>query len=212
MLIRYYDHALFTLETLDGTLIAFDPYDASVGYPLPVLAPDIVLMSHDHRDHGNRALFPNAKTYLTAPGAYRLGDIRITGVAAFHDDEGGQKRGRNTLFRVEADGLNIVHLGDLGHMLSKEQLKALGRVDILFVPMGGHYTIDATAALKVMEDIAARVTIPMHFKTKVNAAWPIGALDTFTRFFDTIPEPMPIVRVMKEDIMCLPPVIVMKRM
>lgn len=212
MLIRYYGHSLFTLETADGVLMAFDPFDEKVGYPLPKLAPQIVLMSHAHMDHANRALFERADVFLTEPGGYKPGKgILITGIAAFHDDMMGQKRGSNVLFKVEADGLTLLHLGDLGHRLTAQQLKAIGRVDILFLPVGGHYTIDAITAKEVMEQISPRVAIPMHYKTAVNPHAPISELNAFTRYFDTIPAPMPIVRVTKEDVACLPGVITMDR-
>jgi Predicted Zn-dependent hydrolases of the beta-lactamase fold len=212
MLIRYYGHSLFTLETEGGTLIAFDPFDAHVGYPLPKLNPDVVLMSHAHSDHGNRALFENAQTVIDAAGVYPLkSGIEVTGIKAWHDAEQGIKRGPNILFKVQADGLTVAHLGDLGHELDEAQLKALGRVDILFLPVGGFYTIDALTAKKVMEQVSPRITIPMHYKTEVNAEWPIAALDAFTRYFNTIPAAMPILRVTKEDIACAASVCVMER-
>ncbi len=212
MLIRYYGHSLFTLETETGTLIAFDPFNDHVGYPLPRFNPQIVLMSHAHSDHGNRELFPGAKVYLNEPGVYAPEKgVKVTGTASFHDDQQGALRGSNILFKVEADGLIVAHLGDLGTELNNEQLKALGRVDVLFIPVGGYYTIDGLTAKKVMEQVSPRITIPMHYKTEATASWPIGALDTFTRYFDSIPAPMPVLRVTKEDIACAAPVIVMER-
>lgn len=213
MLIRYYGHSLFTLETENGTLLAFDPFDDHVGYPLPKLNPEVVLMSHGHSDHGYRELFPDAQTVIDGPGDARLKNgIRVTGIPSFHDDKQGILRGNNTLFKVQADGLTVVHLGDLGHALEAEQLKALGRVDVLLLPVGGHYTIDALTAKRVMEQVSPKITIPMHYKTEVNADWPIAALDAFTRYFDSIPKAMPILRITKEDIDCAAKVIVMERM
>jgi len=212
MLIRYYGHSLFTMETENGTLVAFDPFDSHVGYPMPSLKPDAVLMSHGHSDHGYRDLFPKAETVIDAPGDYRLKNgVHVTGIPAFHDDAQGAQRGNNTLYKVQSDGLTVVHLGDLGHALDEAQLNAIGRADILFLPVGGHYTIDALLAKRVMEQISPKITIPMHYKTDVNADWPIAALDAFTRYFDSIPKAMPILRVTKEDIGCAAKVIVMER-
>lgn len=185
MELRYYGHATFGL-TSGGKTIVIDPFNDDIGYPKPTVTPDAVVISHEHFDHNNvglvqgspkviRGLAQEGKTWATVDE--RVGSVRITGVPTYHDAEQGAARGKNTVTIFEAEGLRVVHLGDLGHLLTDEQVKAIGKVDVLMIPMGGHYTIGPAEADKVIAQLKPRVVIPMHFKTKVNEGWPIGTLD-----------------------------------
>lgn len=210
MLIRYYGHSFFTIENEKGKLIAFDPFDESVGYRLPRLEPDIVLISHAHFDHSNASLFPDGTTIIAQAGSYiPVLDVKVTGIDTFHDDKQGILRGGNVCFKVETDNLTFLHLGDLGHALEDSHLKQIGRVDVLFLPVGGHYTIDAFWAKRIKEQISPRITIPMHYKTDVNESSPIQPVSAFTDYYSAIPKAMPILRITKNDITCVPQIVVM---
>jgi L-ascorbate metabolism protein UlaG (beta-lactamase superfamily) len=187
MQITYLGHATFLLSA-DGTTLLIDPYDEKVGYPIPSVEADAVLVSHEHGDHTNVAMAKGKPQVLRglADGNWRtivkqpLGKITVSSVPTYHDDTQGSQRGRNTVFILEGEGLRIVHLGDLGHGLDHSQATAIGHPDVLMIPVGGHYTIDAAQAKQIIEQLQPKVVIPMHYKTEVNAGWPIGALEGFT--------------------------------
>lgn len=187
MELRYYGHAMFGL-TSGGTTIVIDPFNDDIGYPKPDVAPGAVVISHEHFDHSNaglvrgrprviRGLAEEGKTWAKLDE--RVGPVRITGVPTYHDGEQGVARGKNTIAIFEAEEMRVVHLGDLGHVLSEDQARAIGSVDVLMIPVGGFYTIGPAEADQVIAQLGPRVVIPMHFKTEVNASWPIGTLDQF---------------------------------
>lgn len=185
MKITYLGHATFLLET-GGTRILIDPYDAKVGYPMPRVAPALVLISHEHGDHNHLAMAQGQPRVIRglADGQWRtvketVDGVAISSVPTYHDAAQGKDRGRNTVFVIEAEGLRIVHLGDLGHGLDEPTAQAIGRPDVLMIPVGGHYTIDAAQAHAVVARLRPGVVIPMHYKTEVNAGWPIGPVDAF---------------------------------
>ena len=190
MELTYFGHASFLLRAADGTTILIDPYDASCGYPLPDAAPTAVTVSHEHFDH-NFVLGvkgePRVIRGLASEGNEwaqvdeRVGQTRITTVPTYHDDSHGTQRGRNAVFIFEVDGLRVVHAGDLGHLLDSKQAHAIGRPDVLMIPIGGHYTIGPGEAEAVIASLNPRLVIPMHYKTETTAGWPIGALDDFLR-------------------------------
>ena len=164
MKLRYYGHSCFSLQ-FDGCTVVTDPFDGSVGYPLCTAAADIALTSHDHFDHNAVQFLSGSPRRIQEPGRYSLGGLDITGVASWHDPDQGAKRGPNTIFRIEGDGLRIVHLGDLGHALSAKQIAEIGPVDILMIPVGGYFTIDTPQAIEIVRQIRPRTAIAMHFKT-----------------------------------------------
>ena len=152
--------------------ILIDPFDETVGLKVPFLSADILCITHDHRDHNNKKAVkgPSAgsgqeKTFLIdGPGEYEVKEVFIQGISAFHDDEQGAKRGSNTIYTIEAEGMRLCHLGDLGEReLTAEQLEEIGDVDILMIPVGGVYTISAKEAGKIISQIEPRVVIPMHY-------------------------------------------------
>lgn len=187
MQITYLGHATFLLSS-DGTKILIDPYDEKVGYPIPAVDADAVLVSHEHGDHTNVAMAKGKPQVVRglSDGDWRkivkqpVGKVTVSSVPTYHDDTQGSQRGRNTVFIIEGEGLRIVHLADLGHMLDNSQATAIGHPDVVMIPVGGHFTIDAAQAKQVLDQIQPRVVIPMHYKTEVNAGWPIGPLDNFT--------------------------------
>lgn len=189
MELRYYGHAMFGLS-VSGTTIVIDPFNDEIGYPRPAVSADAVVITHEHADHSNvglvggaprvlRGLAQEGKTWARLDE--HVGPVRMTGVATYHDDQQGSARGKNTVVIFEAEGLRVVHLGDLGHLLSDEQARAIGRADVLIIPVGGYYTIGPAEADTVIAQLEPRVVIPMHFKTEVNASWPIGTLDDYLK-------------------------------
>ena len=212
MLIQHIGHAEFLITTESGFRIVTDPYDASTGYPVKKLEADGVLVSHHHHDHdavesiaGYPQVIDYAGLHTFAPG------ITVTGIQADHDDAGGTKRGKTLLFLLEAENLRLVHLGDLGTLLDAAQLEALGRVDVLMIPVGGFYTIDAAQAKDVVEQLDPRIVIPMHYRTEYNADWPIHPVDEFTGLFDPAQTRTggEALRVTRGDLDCHPRIIVL---
>ncbi len=180
--VRYYGQSFFVLTTASGLRIAIDPY-GEIGYPLPAVEGDVVLITHEHRDHNNAGLIRGATQVLralTADGRdytriyARIGDALIYSVASFHDNDSGTVRGLNGIFVVETAGIRFAHLGDLGqHALSENQARAIGRVDVLMIPVGGApFTIGAREATQITALLRPRIVIPMHYKTAVRPDWP----------------------------------------
>jgi L-ascorbate metabolism protein UlaG (beta-lactamase superfamily) len=183
--ITYLGHAAFLLES-GSNRILIDPYDDKVGYPMPQVDAAAVLVSHEHSDHNNLAMAkgkPHIIRGLTEGKWHTVKETvdgtQITSVPTYHDDTKGSQRGLNTVFIIEAEGLRVVHLGDLGHPLDDSAASAIGRPDVLMIPVGGHYTIDAEGARGVVTRLHPGIVIPMHYKTEVNAGWPIGPIDAF---------------------------------
>lgn len=165
MKLKWYGHACFGMEFSGGPNVVADPFDESVGYPLCGAKADIVTTSHGHFDHNYTASLEGDPTKINRTGLFTFDDLLLQGVASYHDDEDGAKRGSNIIYIFESDGLRIAHLGDLGHEPNLKQYAALVNIDVLLIPIGGFYTIDTETAMKVIEEINPKITIPMHFKT-----------------------------------------------
>ena len=171
MKLTWYGHSCFLLETAEGSAV-FDPYaPGSVpGWRMPALRADRALCSHGHSDHN------------WAEGVTLTGEtprFKVETLDTWHDEKKGRQRGANTIHVVEAEGKRIAHLGDLGHELKPEQLAALGRIDVLMLPVGGFFTIDAKQAQRVAEAIGAPVVIPMHYRGKGFGYDKIGPVEDF---------------------------------
>jgi len=178
--ITFYGHALFMITTSEDKKIGTDPYDEQIKDPLPDINADIVTSSHDHYDHANISLFKGNPTIINTPGETVIGNIRFFGISTFHDETGGSLRGKNIIYIIETDGIRIAHLGDLGHIPDDKQLKDLQGIDILMIPVGGVYTINAVQALDIINVLKPKVAIPMHYKsvdTKLN----VDEVSSFTR-------------------------------
>ena len=207
MLIQHIGHAEFLIETESGMRIVTDPYDAGCGYPVKKLKADAALVSHGHHDHNATDTLEGLKTVVDRAGVFTPAkDVRVTALKSFHDEEQGRKRGETLLFLLETEGLRIVHLGDLGCMPEEEQIRQLARPDVLMIPVGGFYTIDGKTARTLAEKLQARVTLPMHYKTKYNADGPISGPE---EFLEGIPEndirrDIEVLRITKADRECQP--------
>lgn len=163
MEISWVGHACFGLKGKTACLVT-DPYDTqATGLKLPKLTADIVTVSHSHSDHANLRAIEGSPYVISGPGEYEIKEINVLGVAAYHDNKNGEQRGKNTIYNITMDGINIAHMGDLGHVLSSDQIEELGAVDVLLIPVGGVYTIDPHQAAKVTAELEPKVVIPMHY-------------------------------------------------
>ncbi len=163
MEITYLGHASFKIRAKLATLIT-DPFDPSVGLKFPKhLTADIVTVSHDHPDHNATSEIDGSPFIIRGPGEYEISGVSVVGLSSFHDESRGSERGKNTIYRIEIEGVSIVHLGDLGHPLTTGDVEALNGVDILLVPTGGFYTIDAKTAAQIVHEVDPYIVIPMHF-------------------------------------------------
>ena len=170
MKFKWYGHSAFGITTAGGVHICTDPYipgsyDGAIAYAPIADACDVVLQSHDHDDHAGAGELSGNPVVSRGPGKHEAAGIKFVGTPTFHDESGGSERGPNTVFTFEADGIKVAFLGDLGHVLSAEQLAAIGPVDVVLAPVGGFFTIDAAAATEVAGQLGAKVVIPMHYKT-----------------------------------------------
>jgi L-ascorbate metabolism protein UlaG (beta-lactamase superfamily) len=168
MKIRYLGHAAFAITSNKGIKIITDPYapDPGLTYGEINESADIVTVSHSHTDHNNVAAVKGNPEVVDQAGRSEAKGIEFNGVASYHDDAGGSLRGNNTIFCFAVDGIRVCHLGDLGHLLDDNQLKEIGEVDILLIPVGGKFTIDGKAATEVCDQLKPRVIIPMHYRTE----------------------------------------------
>ena len=211
MIVRYYGHSMFMLQTEGGVTLVTDPYGDFYDYPRQKLRADLVTVSHQHHDHNGLQMLTGTYTLFDHPGRFpQTQGIAITGLESLHDNANGTLRGANTIFRIELEGLNVVHLGDLGQIPTEAQRKAIGTPDVLMVPVGGIYTLDANAAYQTVQMLAPKVVIPMHYKTAFSAAMPIADEMPFLGCMRAQPEPMPLCRITKGDIGERPAVITLR--
>ncbi len=165
MTIKWYGHSCFLMTTEKGLRILTDPCDESTGYRLSNIMADVVTISHDHFDHNYFAAVSGEPVCINQPGEYTVGEVNIAGFPVWHDDQKGALRGENIIYLYDVEGMRIAHLGDLGHMLEEDTLRAMGKVDVLLAPVGGTYTIDHTVACAIANATHTSVLIPMHYKT-----------------------------------------------
>jgi len=165
MKVKWLGHSCFSLTTSQGTVVVTDPYDESVGYGRPGVDAHLVTVSHDHHDHNCLEALGEVGQVAARQEETCVRDVKVIPFASWHDDAQGKKRGANLIYVIEADGVRLAHLGDLGHPLSVEQIEALGKLDALLIPVGGVYTIDGVQAAQLALAAGARVTVAMHFMT-----------------------------------------------
>lgn len=162
--ITWLGHASFRIKG-KGASIVTDPFDfKTVGLKFPRVEADIVTVSHHHFDHDQVQVVGGDPFVVDGPGEYEVKGVSIFGIQTYHDNKNGAERGTNTVYSIVIDGIRVCHLGDLGHKLSSEQLGEIGNVDVLFVPVGGFYTIDSVEASEAILVIDPKVVIPMHYK------------------------------------------------
>ena len=176
--IRWHGHSCFEI-TNDVTIVT-DPHDGrSIGIPAPTVTADIILVSHNHYDHNSvKTVEKDTSKVVTDERKRTIGPIQIMGVPAYHDTAHGQRRGTMTLFKFICDDVTFCHLGDLGHELDEKTIQQIGKIDILFIPVGGNYTIDADQAWRVMEALKPKITIPMHYRIE-GLSIPVAGVEPF---------------------------------
>jgi len=163
--VTYFGHSMFLVQDEQNQLVT-DPFDESVGYPLPEVEAKVVLVSHDHFDHNNASLVKGARHIIRKTEPFIMGSLKIEGCRSYHDAFQGKKRGENIIFKWHMSGVTFAHMGDYGEEeLTDKQLKFLSETDVLMVPVGGVYTIDCRKAREFVEQINPSVAIPMHYKT-----------------------------------------------
>ena len=182
MNIKWLGHSCFLITSKEGLRIITDPYAVGGGINYSPIneSADIVLVSHNHADHNNISAVQGRPEAIKGNGIKSAKGIQFRGIATYHDTSQGKQRGPNTIFCFNLDGIRLCHLGDLGHVLNREQVEQVGAVDILFIPVGGVYTIDAANASQVCEQLKPKVVIPMHFKTS-KCDYPIATVEDFLK-------------------------------
>jgi len=184
MKITWLGHASFLIQSEETCLIT-DPFAKRVGYPIYAGRADIATVSHDHYDHNAVELLQGEPQVVNQTGEFSVDGMQITGLATWHDKQQGKERGRNIIFKIVAEGIAILHLGDLGHGLTPELAAQLGAIDILMVPVGGRYTVDADEAFAIVELLKPRIIIPMHYKTPL-CTINLAPVEGFTMKFDRV--------------------------
>lgn len=181
MRICWHGHSCF--EISNNETIVIDPHDGrSIGLRKPEASADVVLISHDHYDHNAARVVSkrNAKI-LTEPKSYRNKRVQIKGFSSFHDEMEGAKRGLNLMFKVSTEGINLLHCGDLGHVPDPKLAEKIGEVDIIFIPIGGVFTIGASTAWEVIRALKPKVAIPMHYNV-TGLSMPLDGPEKFLKY------------------------------
>lgn len=165
MEITHLGHASFKIRGKNVNLVT-DPFDPQMlGLKFPKIEVDVVTISHDHGDHNFISAVEGIPVIISGPGEYEVKGAKVIGVSTYHDGQQGKERGKNTVYRILIDGVSIVHCGDLGHKFDDSQLEIVSGANILMIPVGGFYTIDAAIASEVVSQIDPDIIIPMHYST-----------------------------------------------
>jgi len=179
MEIYWLGQSCFKIKSKEITLIT-DPYSPEIGLKMPKLEADIVTISHNHFDHNYLKGVSGEPFVVDGPGEYEFKGVNINGILSYHDEKKGEERGYNTIYLIEMEGLRICHLGDLGHILSDKIIDQLDGVDILMIPVGGFYTINAQKASAVINQINPKIIIPMHYKID-GLSFELDSVDKFCK-------------------------------
>jgi L-ascorbate metabolism protein UlaG (beta-lactamase superfamily) len=189
MKIKWLGHSAFLITTASGIKIITDPYNTGSGInykPINETA-EIVTISHDHRDHNNFSVVKGSPVVLREEGTHFVKGTEIKALSVYHDSTAGGQRGNNLMFCFKAEGIVVCHAGDLGHTLSPGQINEIEKVDILLIPIGGYYTINAQEANLVIKALSPRLIIPMHYKTgKID--FPIEGIQPFLKGLENVHE------------------------
>jgi L-ascorbate metabolism protein UlaG (beta-lactamase superfamily) len=186
MTITWYGQSCFRIEAKEGSIL-IDPFSKEIGLKPPRIKDDVVLVTHQHMDHNNIEDANPEAFIIQNPGEYENHGIAIRGIQTFHDNKEGTERGLNTVYVIKAEDMTIAHLGDLGHTLTDKQIEDIGDVDIVMIPVGGTYTIDAKTAVEVINQIEPKVVIPMHYKVD-GLGVPLDPPEKFVKELGLTPE------------------------
>ncbi len=202
MIITWQGHSCFKLQDKagpDGVTVVTDPFNKESGLKVPNFEADIVTVSHQHEDHNNTEALRGTPFIIDCAGEYDFKGVLIEGVDSYHDDKNGTERGTNVIYRFEIDDISVTHLGDLGHVLTDAQLEKLAGTDILLIPVGGHYTLDAKKAVEVISQIEPRIVIPMHYKTK-DVKYDLDEIEKFIKEIGLTPIMEEKLKISKKDL------------
>lgn len=183
MEIEWLGHSCFKITKSTGTVIITDPYKSYVGFGMPKISGDIVTVSHGHDDHNNIEGVGGDFLLIDKPDVVTCKGVTIMGFKSFHDSVEGKLRGENIVFKYSVDGMDICHLGDIGENCSVDLINDIMPIDVLLIPVGGKYTIDAERAKAYVDALMPSIVIPMHYRTK-NCAFDIDKLDNFLKLFN----------------------------
>jgi L-ascorbate metabolism protein UlaG (beta-lactamase superfamily) len=205
MQIIWKGHSFFQILTNPGkdaqVVLAIDPFSESIGLKPSQFSADVLLVSHNHEDHNNVKTISGNPFLIQGPGEYEIKGVYIQGIPAFHDNNLGKERGGTTIFTIETEEIKVCHLGDFGQKeLFPEQLEDIGEVDILLLPVGGNYTIDAGQAAKIVSQIEPKIVVPMHYQVpKLNLK--LDGVDKFLKAMgQKTQEPLPKLTIKKKDL------------
>lgn len=189
MIIQWLGHSYFKIET-KNKVIAIDPYQEKITHLKPPrFKADLLLITHDHLGHNNKDLILGEPFILEGPGEIEKDGIYIQGIPSYHDNRSGKEHGLNTIFTVESEDITVCHLGDLGEKTLKEDtLEKLTDIDILFIPIGGHSTINAEDAIDIINQIEPKIVIPMHYRLTTQSK--LDSLEKFLKIYSKTPEEM----------------------
>ena len=182
MKLKWWGHSCFLIEEDDKKIIT-DPYDNSLPYQKVADKPDIVTISHDHFDHNAVDRIEGDFEIVDTKDGYKDDSLNISGISTYHDKDEGEDRGENLIFTMEFSDQKLCHIGDLGHSLTDDELSQLNDIDILLIPVGGYYTINADEAYEIAEKIDPKLIVPMHYKTDI-LDLPITGVEDFIHKFD----------------------------
>lgn len=196
MEIKWLGHACFQIKTKTATLV-IDPYK-DIGLSMPKVVADVLLITHDHFDHNAREKV-KAEVVIDSPGEYEIKGVYIEGIRAFHDEKQGAERGKITMYLIKVDEVSLLHTGDLGHRLDSKLIEEINGVDVLLVPVGGKYTLDAKAASEIVKDLDPRIVIPMHYKIP-GLTLDIAGVEGFVKEIGLKPEEMGILKVNRSQL------------
>ncbi len=183
MKIEYLGHSCFKLTESTGTSIVCDPYLEEVGFHMPAISADAVTVSHGHYDHNAIEKVGGNPKIIDKESSIDLSGVEINSVKSFHDGNRGKKRGENIIFKFRMDGIDVCHLGDLGEDCSSDLIETVLPVNVLLIPVGGNYTLDAEMAKEYVDRIMPDIVIPMHYRTK-DCKLDIDKVDEFLNLFD----------------------------
>ncbi|MDD3631306.1 MAG: MBL fold metallo-hydrolase [Atribacterota bacterium] len=185
MKIKWLGHSCFLITNKRGINILTDPFDDTLGYKMTKEKINIITISHEHYDHNNTMGIKGKPVVLKGTVNRDTHKMIFKGISSYHDSVYGKNRGNNTIFIIKTDEMVLCHLGDLGHVLENRQLEEINQVDILFIPVGGYYTLNHIQADQVIEQLKPKIVLPMHYKTDA-IKWPIDPLSFFLDKKDNI--------------------------
>jgi len=201
VIVKWHRHACFEIRGSNVTVV-IDPHDgASLGIAPPSCKGDVILVTHDHFDHNAVSIVakPDSEILVMLRGEKTVKGVYVKGIKTYHDKFEGRQRGENTVYLFIVDGIRFAHLGDLGHVLNESEIKELGEVDVLFIPVGGTYTIGAKEAAEIVNKLSPKLVMPMHYKIP-GLELPLSEVDKFTSKFEKVEEKPNEVEVTKENL------------